>query len=89
MGKHESRLERERKSYHTMGFVEGLECTKEIITNELKDAIQNGTIVIVKGSDKLFDIINSVGKVQEWKNLKDFCPWCGKIMDWNSIANWN
>ena len=65
MEKHESRIERERKSFHTMGFVEGLECTKEIITNELKDAIQNGTIVITKGSDKLFDIIDSVGKVQE------------------------
>lgn len=48
-----------------MGFVEGLECTKEIISNELKDAIQNGTIVIAKGSDKLFDIIDSVGKIQK------------------------
>lgn len=62
--KHESRLERERKTQHTMGFVEGLECTKEIISNELKDAIQNGIIVIEKGADKLFEIIDSVGKVQ-------------------------
>jgi len=60
--KHESRLEREKKTHHTMGFVEGLECTKEIITNELKDSIQNGTIVIQKGADKLFEIIDSVGK---------------------------
>lgn len=65
MAKHESRLERERKSYHNMGFIEGIECTKEIITDELKDAIQNGTIVIAKGSDNLFNIIASVGKVQE------------------------
>lgn len=60
---HESRLEREKKTAHTMGFVEGLECTKDIIINELKDAIQNGTIIIEKGADKLFDIIDSVGKV--------------------------
>lgn len=46
-----------------MGFVEGLECTKEIIVNELKDAIQNGIIVIAKGSDELFNIIESVGKI--------------------------
>ena len=46
-----------------MGFVEGLECTKDIIINELKDAIQNGAIIIEKGADKLFDIIDSVGKV--------------------------
>ncbi len=63
MAKHESRLERERETYKTMGFVEGLNCVKEIITNELKDAIQNGTIVIEKGSDKLFEIIDSVGKL--------------------------
>ena len=62
MAKHESRLERERQTYKTIGFVEGLDCTKEIITNELKDAIQNGTIVIEKGTDKLFEIIQSVGK---------------------------
>ena len=65
MEKHESRIERERKSCHTRGFVDGIECTKEIITNELKDAIQNGTIVITKGSDKLFSIIESVGEIQE------------------------
>ncbi len=34
---------------------------KKIITNELKEAIQNGIIVIEKGSDRLFEIINSVG----------------------------
>lgn len=37
MGKQESRLERERKHYHTMGFVEGLECSKEIIINDLQE----------------------------------------------------
>jgi len=58
--RHESRLE--KKTHHTMEFVEGIECTKEIITNELKDAIQNGTIVIQKGADKLFKIIDLVGK---------------------------
>ena len=63
--KHESRLKRECQTYKTIGFVEGLNCTKEIIINELKDAIQNGTIVIEKGSDKLFEIINSVGEVQK------------------------
>lgn len=62
--KQESRLEIERKAQHTMGFVEGLECTKEIITNELEDAIQSGTIVIAKGSEKFFEIIDSVGKVE-------------------------
>lgn len=61
MNKHESRLESERKEKHVMGFVEGVECTKEIITNELKDAIQNRTIIIEKGSEKLFEIIDSVG----------------------------
>lgn len=30
---------------------------REQIANALKDAIQNGTIVIEKGSKKLFDII--------------------------------
>ncbi len=61
MKKHESRLEREKKTSHRMGFVKGIECTKEIITNELKDAIQNGEIIIAKGSGRLFAIINSVG----------------------------
>ena len=65
MGRHESRLTREKKTSQTMGFVEGLECTKEIITKELKDAIQNGTILISKGSDKLFDIIDSVGRIDK------------------------
>lgn len=31
---HESRLEREKNISHTMGFVEGLECTKDIITSK-------------------------------------------------------
>lgn len=61
--KHESRLQRDKQESHTMGFIEGLECTKKIITNELKDSIQNGTIVILKGADKLFEIIDSVGKI--------------------------
>ena len=61
MKKHESRIERERKTKYVIGFVEGVECTKKIITNELKEAIQNGIIVIEKGSDRLFEIINSVG----------------------------
>ena len=63
MAKQENRLEQERQTYKTRGFVEGLDCTKEIITNELKDAIQNGTIVIEKGADKLFEIIQSVSNV--------------------------
>lgn len=62
---YESRLERERKSNHVTGFVEGLECAKGIIANELKDAIQNGTIVVSKGADKLFDIINRVGVLDD------------------------
>lgn len=65
MDKHESRLAREKNVSHTMGFVEGIECTKEIITNELIDAIQNGIIIIDKGSDKLFEIINSVGRTDK------------------------
>lgn len=64
MEKYESRIGRERKASRVMGFVEGVECTKEIITNELKDAIQNGVIVIAKGSDKLFEIINLVGTLR-------------------------
>lgn len=47
------------------GFVEGVFETKEIITDSLKDAIQNNTIVILKGKEKLFDIIDSVGKTDE------------------------
>lgn len=35
------------------------------ISNELKDAIQNGTIVIERGSEKLFEIIHSVEKMQK------------------------
>ena len=31
--------------------------------NELKDAIQNNVIVIEKGADKLFEIIQSIGNV--------------------------
>lgn len=58
---YKSRLEQEKHRYKSIGFVEGLNCTKEIIRNELKDAIQNGTIVIEKGSDKLFEIIDSIG----------------------------
>ena len=53
MKKNESRIEREKKESHVMGFVEGVECTKEIITNKLKEAMQNGIIVITKGSDRL------------------------------------
>lgn len=61
MKKHESRLEREKNTSHITGFIEGVECTKEIITNKLKRAIMDGTIVITEGSDTLFEIINSVG----------------------------
>ena len=63
MAKHESRLEHERQTYKTIGFVEGINCTKEIIMNELKDAIQNNVIVVEKGADKLFEIIQSIGNV--------------------------
>lgn len=61
--KHKSKKQRNIKASSTQGFVEGLECAKTIITDELKDAIQNGTIVISKGADNLFEIINSIGKV--------------------------
>lgn len=30
MKKHESRIERERKTKYVMGFVEGVECTKKL-----------------------------------------------------------
>lgn len=65
MAKHESRLERERATFHTMGFVDGLTCTKEIIITNLQQAIENGTIVVTKGKQELFDIIESVGKVEK------------------------
>lgn len=55
-------LETERKVCLAMGIAEGVACTKELITNQLKDAIQNGTIIISQGTDKLFEIIDSVGK---------------------------
>ena len=63
MAKQESRLQRERQVHKVRGFIEGIDCTKEIITNELKDAIENGLIVIEKGADKLFEIIQSVGNI--------------------------
>ncbi len=44
------------------GFADGVSETKGIITNLLKDALQNDEIVISKGIENLFDIINSVGK---------------------------
>lgn len=44
------------------GFAVGVSEKKGIITNLLKDALQNDEIVISKGSENLFDIINSVGK---------------------------
>ncbi len=62
---HESRLERERNTAHISGFVEGVEATKEIIIKELKDAIQNGTIVIERGADKVFEIVESVGDINK------------------------
>lgn len=62
--KYESQKQREIKASNIYGFVEGVECAKENITNELKDAIQNGTIVISKGADKLFEIIDSIDKVE-------------------------
>lgn len=34
---------------------------KKIIINELNNDIQNGEIVIAKGSDRIFEIINSIG----------------------------
>ena len=61
MRKHKSKIKYEREVCIHKGFAEGVNFTKEIIVNKLKDDIQNGTIVIVKGSDKIFDIINSVG----------------------------
>lgn len=64
MKKYESRIEREKKAIHAMGFVEGLECAKKIITNELKDDIKNGVIVITNGTDRLFEIINSAGDMK-------------------------
>ncbi len=36
----ESRLKHERQVAHIYGFIEGVQCTKEILTNELKDAVQ-------------------------------------------------
>lgn len=47
MAKNERKSECERKAYHSMEFAE-VNTIKELITNELKDAIQNGTIVIAK-----------------------------------------
>lgn len=64
MEKHESRLKREKETSYTTGFVKGVECTKEIITNELKDAIKSRSIIITKGSDRIFKIINSVGNIR-------------------------
>ena len=61
MKKYESRMEREKRAIQAIEFVEGLECAKKIIINELNDTIQNGAIVITKGSDRLFEIINSIG----------------------------
>ena len=58
MRKYESRIKHEREVCIHKGFAEGVNFTKETIANKLKDNIQNGTIVIEKGSDKLFDIIN-------------------------------
>lgn len=55
-------FEIERKVCLAMGLAEGVSCAKELITNQLKDAIQNGTIIISKGADKLFEIIDLVGK---------------------------
>lgn len=55
-------LDTERKVCLAMGISEGVACAKELITNQLKDAIQNGTIIISKGADKLFEIIDLVGK---------------------------
>lgn len=59
-----SRLQEEKHSSELKGFVEALEITKEIIKNELIDAIQNGTIVIERGNEKLFEIIDNVGRLK-------------------------
>ena len=65
MKKHESRLELERKSSYLNGFVEGLNGTKEIALREIKEAINSNEIVISKGESVLFDIIESIGKIDK------------------------
>ena len=41
------------------GFEDGKREKQENIINALKDAIQNGSIIIESGSEKLFEIINN------------------------------
>lgn len=45
---------------YLIGFKDGVSSTKEEIQNLLKDAIQNGTIIIQTGASNLFNIIDSV-----------------------------
>ena len=66
----ESTAEIDIKARYTIGFVEGLVTAKEIIADELKDAIQNGTIIITKGSERIFEIIDSVGKLSPEEDME-------------------
>lgn len=53
-----------KHSYHT-GFAEGVKIHSENIANSVKQEIENGTIKIEYGKDRLFSIINSVIESQK------------------------
>lgn len=45
------------KAKYKEGFADGKKIAVSLIEDALKDAIQNGTIVIEKGADRLFETI--------------------------------
>ena len=65
MKKHVSRLDLERANSHVVGFVEGLNVTKEITLQKLREAINTKKIVILKGENVIFDIIVSIGSIDQ------------------------
>ena len=65
MKKHVSRLDLERANSYVIGFVEGLNVTKEITLQKLREAINTKKIVILKGENVIFDMIESIGSIDQ------------------------
>lgn len=65
MKKHVSRLDLERANSYVVGFVEGLNVTKEITLQKLREAINTKKIVILKGENVIFEMIESIGSIDQ------------------------
>lgn len=60
-------MQMEKEAYHSIGFVDGIDTASAILHIDIQEALADGRIIISKGQDELFRIVDSLVKSLESK----------------------